>query len=510
VTNFVWYPVTGNGTSVATAYTWDGSQFNWNTGSFWIQGNALILGSPSIVPGAVPGSGGGSGAGQSQGPGQDNVGLVAGDIGPTFFNQYVPDPAHGDPFIASNSYPVDLLINSGTVNINSLLLGGVNVVNGITVANLPQLPTVDVEGATFELQGSIVNSFTAVLPAITVSVLGFPIVIGGTAAATGGGTIDLGTGGTVQVAGSVQSSIVMDFKDATHDLLNLGGVSSSHTNEFAGTIVGFGTGDTIFLSSIPFVQGNTESFNANTLTISNGATTLATLDMSGSYTTASFTLVTDAGGTAIITCFAAGTRIRTARGDVPVEALVEGDRVPTFVDGREAPIVWIGRRQLNCRRHPRPDLVLPVRIAAGAFADGSPMRDLYLSPDHAVFVDGVLIPVKYLIDGDAITQVQQDEVSYYHLQLPRHDVLLAEGLPVESYLDTGNRTAFDNGGGIIAVYPDFSSRVWEAEGCARLVVTGPELDVVKRRLHERSLRNLPASPATSEATAISRFEQIVA
>jgi hypothetical protein len=106
---------------------------------------------------------------------------------------------------------------------------------------------------------------------------------------------------------------------------------------------------------------------------------------------------------------------------------------------------------------------------------GRPCRELWLSPDHAVYVIDVLIPVRQLINGATIEQVPVDTVSYYHVELPGHDVLLAEGLPTESYLDTGDRANFFNGGGPIVLYPDFASRVWEAAGCARLVVTGPEL-----------------------------------
>jgi hypothetical protein len=131
---------------------------------------------------------------------------------------------------------------------------------------------------------------------------------------------------------------------------------------------------------------------------------------------------------------------------------------------------------VDCVGHPQPRKVWPVRIRSGAFGPGRPCDDLWLSPDHAVFVGDVLIPVKYLINGVTIAQVPVQEVTYYHVELPHHAVLLAEGLPAESYLDTGDRTNFANGGGPITLYPDFSSHVWDAEGCALLVVTGPELD----------------------------------
>jgi hypothetical protein len=68
---------------------------------------------------------------------------------------------------------------------------------------------------------------------------------------------------------------------------------------------------------------------------------------------------------------------------------------------------------------------------------GLPVRDLWLSPDHGVFVDGVLIPVKHLFDGVAIVSEPRDSVTWWHVELPQHAVLLAEGLPCESFLDIG-------------------------------------------------------------------------
>jgi hypothetical protein len=179
-------------------------------------------------------------------------------------------------------------------------------------------------------------------------------------------------------------------------------------------------------------------------------------------------------------CFLAGTRIATRSGEVAVEDLRIGDAVQTVLGKPEAPIVWIGHRHVDCAHHPKPRQVWPVRVAAGAFGPGWPRIDLFLSPDHAVYVDEVLIPVKYLINGSSITQVPLDDATYYHVELPEHSVLLAEGLAVESYLDTGDRSNFINGGGAIALYPDFASLVWDAAGCAPLVVTGSAIDAARR------------------------------
>jgi hypothetical protein len=154
-------------------------------------------------------------------------------------------------------------------------------------------------------------------------------------------------------------------------------------------------------------------------------------------------------------CFAAGTLIRTARGEVAVEDLREGDMVLT-VGGTARPVIWIGHRTVDCMRHPRPETVRPVRILAGAFGDALPARDLLLSPDHALFIGGALVPVKCLVNGASIAQLETDSIAYYHVELPTHDVLFAEGLPAETYLDTGNRSAFANGGAVMQAHPDFA------------------------------------------------------
>jgi uncharacterized repeat protein (TIGR03803 family) len=185
-----------------------------------------------------------------------------------------------------------------------------------------------------------------------------------------------------------------------------------------------------------------------------------------------------------VSCYRRGTRIATATGDRTVESLAAGDTVLT-ASGETRPIKWIGRRNVDCRRHPRPEKVWPVRVSAGAFGDGIPHRDLWLSPDHAVFVDDVLIPIKYLVNGVTIDQVPGDEVTYYHIELAQHDVLLAEGLPAESYLDTGDRRDFENGGGPVFLRPDFSVRMWEAMGRAPLILNGQILEAVRRRVNAR-------------------------
>ena len=174
-------------------------------------------------------------------------------------------------------------------------------------------------------------------------------------------------------------------------------------------------------------------------------------------------------------CYRQGTLILTERGEVTVENLRVGDKVRTMLGESDAPIIWIGHRHVDCAHHPQPRKVWPVRVTAGAFGPGQPHTDLFLSPDHAVYINRVLIPAKHLINRSSITQVPVDRVTYYHLELPQHDIVLAQGLPTESFLDLKDGSNYANRAGPIRLHADFAARLWEAFSCAPLIVTGPEL-----------------------------------
>jgi hypothetical protein len=229
-------------------------------------------------------------------------------------------------------------------------------------------------------------------------------------------------------------------------------------------------------------------------------------DPAGTY---NFALTPGVGDTVALTdlaCFAEGTMITTRHGNVPVERLQVGEFVVT-ADGRELPVIWIGYRRVACSRHPHPELVWPVRVQAHAFGKGRPSRDLFLSADHAVFVADVLIPIKHLINGSSIAQVAIDQITYYHVELPQHHVLLAEGLPTESLLPAGDRSNFANANAPICLFPDFASAamhapaVWEAFGYAPLIVSGPILDAVRLALRRRP-EALPLDSIKGEAFEI--------
>jgi collagen type I alpha len=274
---------------------------------------------------------------------------------------------------------------------------------------------------------------------------------------------------------------------------NFGELLLDDVATFNGSLSTFGNNDTLVLQGISNAVSATVSGNSLKLTNSLGATveTISFLTNTMNYGSAVFSVVENAGSTAAtvtmtgaVACFAAGTRIKTWAGEVPVEDLAAGDVVRARFAGT-APVVWIGHRHVDCRRHTQPLEVWPVRISAHAFGPRMPHRDLLLSPDHSVYFDNVLIPVKHLINGHTVVQEPIDTIIYYHVELGDHDVLLAEGMPVESYLEDGARSAFENADGVIALQPEFVRRQREAFGCAPLVVTGPKLAAVAALLRSR-------------------------
>ncbi len=381
------------------------------------------------------------------------------------------------------------LANSGHVSIlngiagqtTELSAGGLNNAGLITLGQGTTAPAVlQVQGtADNNAHGAIVGSGTI---AANVTNAG-GIVASGTLLVTGSiggtGSLFVDNGNTLELGAAVGSGQAVVFGG------NSGVLRIDALNAFSAAVGSFAVGDTIDLAA---TVANTVSYANGIATLEEvqgtSTATVGTVALSGLTNPAGLTLSSDGNAGTFLTeaaCFAAGTRIRTATGAVAVEHLRPGDHVVARFGGT-VPVIWVGHRHVNCRRHPRPYDVWPVRIRAGAFGRGTPADDLYLSPDHAVYDGGVLIPIRYLINGRTIVQQPVDEITYFHIELPTHDVIFADSLPCESYLDTGNRAAFANGGQAVALQPDFARRVWQASACAELVLNGPCLAAVRQRL----------------------------
>ena len=189
-----------------------------------------------------------------------------------------------------------------------------------------------------------------------------------------------------------------------------------------------------------------------------------------------------------LACYLPGTLIATPRGEVLVQDLAIGDMVLTH-RGEARPIVWIGQGKALATRG-RRNAATPVIVRKGALAHNVPNRDLRITKGHALYLDGVLIPVEFLVNHRSILwDDRAQEVQVYHIELAVHDVLLANNAPAESYRDDGNRWLFRN-----------SNDGWQQAAkpaCAPVLTGGPVVDAVWRRLLARSGKR-PGLPLTDE------------
>jgi hypothetical protein len=153
-------------------------------------------------------------------------------------------------------------------------------------------------------------------------------------------------------------------------------------------------------------------------------------------------------------CFMAGTIVQTAGGGVPVETLKRGDLVLTN-DGREVPVDWLGVQTVSLKFADKMR-VLPIRIKNGALAENVPSRDLLVSSDHALLVEGALIQAGALVNGTSI--VRETNVpptfKYYHVEVENHSLILVENTPAETFVDNVDRLNFDNWAEHEAIHPN--------------------------------------------------------
>jgi hypothetical protein len=150
-------------------------------------------------------------------------------------------------------------------------------------------------------------------------------------------------------------------------------------------------------------------------------------------------------------------------------------------------VLWVGRTRVALSGHPDPDAVLPIRITAGALAPGQPHRDLLVSPDHAILVGDILVPAYRLLNGATIRRdYGRSHIDYHHIELDTHDLLLAEGVRAESYLDTGNRALFDREAGFFHLFPRLTAQT-DASTCRPLYLTGPRVTAAHGALLARAL-----------------------
>ncbi|MEI4263989.1 Hint domain-containing protein [Roseovarius sp. D0-M9] len=192
-------------------------------------------------------------------------------------------------------------------------------------------------------------------------------------------------------------------------------------------------GSTVFLIDVQDYPSAGE--NARLFFLPDGNATQAEMDSFGNGAIALQNIDTTTTG---IICFGRGTLIATPYGDRAVESLKIGDEVETYDNG-PMPILWISHSR---RVWPgSPDCEKPVQIKAGVLGHGLPLRDLVVSPQHRMLLNGALlegedvfVPAKGLtgLPGIRIMSGKRD-VTYYHVLLQSHEILTGEGALSESF-----------------------------------------------------------------------------
>jgi len=325
------------------------------------------------------------------------------------------------------------------------------------------------------------------------------VFAGGSANGTvvnGGGLLDVQFGGILD-GGATLSGGTLVLSDGAIVSGSLSFAGSGGTLQIGGTtmpgstISGLAPGDTIDLTNVGFSSaGSAVLASGNILHITeNGHVYGFDLDPSQNLSNDVFKLSSDGhGGTALsvttVPCYCRGTLILTDQGEVPVEELDIGDRVTTM-SGARRPIKWVGRRSYSGRFALGQTQILPIRIGASAIAENVPRRDLWISPHHAMYLEGVLIEAKDLLNGITIVQAERvEKVEYFHIELDSHDVIIAEGAFSESFIDDDSRGMFHNAPEYGALYPDAVCE--PARYCAPRCADGYEVDLVRQRLAARA------------------------
>ena len=454
-----------------STFSWNTtSNADWNTAADWTRSAGSTAAPPgnTLVPAATD---------------------IATITGTTSGSPFTVSIAGGEKFdIATLNYSSTTTSGAPTLSITGTLL-----MDKLAISGTKTLTTTINPGGVLDIRTSITNA----------SSTAETITVGGT------GT---GAGGRLEFGSASSSGIGVDQANITYKFSNNSGSASHGDIEYlsgfnsAGTttnqhISGLAWGDGITFDGANF-NGDTFAFAGSTLTVKNGAATVLTMkNLAGTgLSSANFKAN---GDEIVIVCFAAGTHILTSTGERIVESLMHGDIVLTLSGGElhAQPVKWIGRRRIDLTAHPHPETVAPIRIRRGAFADNMPHTDLVVSPDHAIFVDGKLIAARQLINGTTIAQEKTStSVEYFHVELDTHAILLAEGLPAESYLNTGNHGFFANSDEPLVLHPDLTDETdyptREAGSCAPFVWDEALVRPVWQRLSERAAAlGQPVRPA---------------
>jgi len=399
----------------------------------------------------------------------------------------------------SNAYTVAAVYGGAITNSQGGYIGpgGMYIAGGAVLTNAGTVLATTLAGVRLGPGGTVVDSATISGGAGAIVLYGsgsHQLVLEHGYQLTGGVQ---GSGGSnrLMLSGTL-GAVTVDFDKAGAGFSNFGTVAFggaygndeilkiTNTAALPGTVAGFTQlHEIVDLTQLNPVGATATLNGSNQLVVSNGSQTVSLQLDSENYSGIVWQIGTDgSGGTNVsVACFCRGTMIETPDGEVPVEDLAIGDLV-TLLSGEARPVRWIGRRAYHGRFIAGNRQALPIRIKTGALAEGMPVRDLWVSPAHALCIDGVLVQAEHLVNGATIVQADAVEtVEYFHVELDTHDVIFADGAPAETFTDCDNRYMFANGGEYGELCPDDDRATW-AFCLPRLEWDDPELTEIRAAL----------------------------
>ncbi|NVN44694.1 Hint domain-containing protein [Asaia siamensis] len=242
----------------------------------------------------------------------------------------------------------------------------------------------------------------------------------------------------------------------------------------------YGGNDTVTVAAGGYIEG--PSISNTTLTVSAGATLVQPLNVG-------------AGGIAVIAgvseaCFLAGSMIRTPTGEIAVEDLSIGDEILTLDPRTGAtiarPVTWIGGGEIHASRVLAADLSgFPIRVLKDALGDNVPHKDMLVTAEHCLYLDGAFVPVRMLVNGRSVFyDMSETRYRYYHVETAEHSVIWADGVLTESYLDTGNSLRMDRDDTVVRLPK--KGITWQSHAAAPLMVDRSVIEPLSRRIEARA------------------------
>ncbi|GEN14292.1 hypothetical protein NCH01_07230 [Neoasaia chiangmaiensis] len=376
----------------------------------------------------------------------------------------------------------------GTVSINSGLLsaataltlnvagGTANAAAGGSAINAASSLTVNLsDGGTFSASSGLIG----LLDATTIN---FGVGGGTFVANAGGNLIDL-------------SSLTINNYDPAKDEIEFQNTSSS--------IAHYNISSPGLFSSVQTIT----AYDANGNEVATVDVTPVAQLAAGDYTTGTgpLSFSNSNGNLYIGKCFLVGTLIETVKGQKAVEKIEAGDQVMAIgADGQKLPraVIWVGQRHITVRPWlPVAEAGYPVCVLKNALGPNVPDRDLHITPEHCLYINGGFTPVRMFVNGSSIfydTTVTQ--YTCHHVKTERHSIIVAQNTPTETYLDTGSD--FDDAGGNVVRL--FSRRQsWETDAAGPLVVDRETVEPLYRAFEDRArsagLPSLPTAEVTNNA-----------